>query len=142
MCKSDTYCDDEAFREFDDIPGDAQDGEEEGYSVWGVAISIVSTIIGGGIVSVPYAMTAPGVGNGIMINLAIMVIMLIATHFYLVAKDILGYESISELSYVCFGRSSVFIINILVAFVIFGILTLYMILFAKISESLIDQFKE
>jgi len=98
----------------------------------------VSTIIGGGIISVPYAMTAPGLVNGIMINLAIMVVMLITTHFYLVAKDILGYESISELSYVCFGRSSVFIINILVAFVIFGILTLYMILFAKISESLID----
>ena len=48
----------------------------------------------------------------------------------------MGFESISELSYVCFGTSSVFIINLLIAFVIFGILTLYLILFSRITTSL------
>ena len=37
-----------------------------------------------------------------------------------------------------FGRKSVFMINILIAFVIFGILTLYLILFSRISISLIS----
>lgn len=112
-----------------------------GYSVFQVAISIVSTIIGGGIVSVPYAMTAPGLANGILINTVIMILIMFTTHLYLSARDILGYDSISELSYICFGRVSVFMINILVAFVIFGILTLYMILFSRITLSLVDFWK-
>jgi len=37
----------------------------------------------------------------------------------------------------CFGRSSIYLINILIAFVIFGILILYMILFSNISLSLL-----
>jgi amino acid permease len=63
--------------------------------------------------------------------------MMFCTHLYISSRDILGYSSISELSYKCFGRASVFIINSLVAFVIFGILTLYLILFADISISLV-----
>lgn len=106
--------------------------------MFGVAISIVSTIIGGGIVSVPYAMTAAGLLNGVIINVVILSLVMFTTHLYLKARDILGYDSISELSYICFGRSSVFIINILIAFVIFGILTLYLILFSRISISLFD----
>jgi len=43
----------------------------------------------------------------------------------------------------CFGKTSVYVINLLIAFVIFGILTLYMILFANISKSLLPaSFKE
>mgnify|MGYP003905003605 CR=1 FL=1 len=98
----------------------------------------MSTIIGGGIVSVPYAMTAPGLVNGMVINLVILSMLIFTTHLYLKARDILGFDSISELSYVCFGRSSVFIINLLIAFVIFGILTLYLILFSRITSSLMD----
>ena len=47
--------------------------------------------------------------------------------------------SFSELCYMCFGRSSVYVINLLIAFVIFGILVLYMILFSKISMSLLPK---
>ena len=82
-------------------------------------------------------MTAPGFKIGIMINVFIIGSMMFCTHLYISSRDIMGFESISELSYMSFGRSSVFIINILVAFVIFGILVLYLILFSKISLSLI-----
>jgi amino acid permease len=102
-----------------------------------VALQIISSICGGGIISVPYAMTVAGFYNGLMINLIIILCMMYCTHLYLRSKDIFGFASVSELSYICFGRPSVFIINILVAFVIFGILTLYLILFADISISLV-----
>ena len=62
--------------------------------------------------------------------------MMISAHLYLTVKDRLGYDSISELSYLCFGRASVFIINSLISIVIMGVLTLYMILFSKIVISL------
>ena len=88
--------------------------------------------------SVPYAMTAPGLINGMVINLVILSLLIFTTHLYIKARDILGFDSISELSYICFGRSSVFIINLLIAFVIFGILTLYLILFSRITISLLD----
>lgn len=117
-----------------------RDQEEEGLSVVGAALAIISTIIGGGIISVPYAMTAPGFQNGIMINTIILSFMIVCTYFYMKAKDYLGFSSISELSYICFGRVSVFMINILIAFVIFGILILYMLLFSKISVSLIEPY--
>ena len=85
----------------------------------------------------PYAMTTAGFTSGLLVNMIIIALMMFCTHLYLEAKDLLGYSSISELSYMCFGRASVFIINIMVAFVIFGILTLYLILFADISISLV-----
>lgn len=83
-------------------------------------------------------MTTAGFFNGLLVNISIILMMMYCTHLYISAKDLLGFASISELSYICFGRSSVFIINILVAFVIFGILTLYLILFADISISLVS----
>jgi hypothetical protein len=67
--------------------------------------------------------------------------MLIATHLYLTVKDKLGYDSISELSYLCFGRASVYMINLLISFVIMGVLILYMILFSKIVISIYYNFK-
>lgn len=82
-------------------------------------------------------MTTAGFTTGVLVNVSIIAMMMFCTHLYLSAKDILGYASISELSYKCFGRASVFMINILVALVIFGILTLYLILFADISISLV-----
>lgn len=83
-------------------------------------------------------MTVAGFWNGIFINCLIIISMLFCTQLYLRSKDIFGFASVSELSYICFGRASVFIINILVSFVIFGILTLYLILFADISISLVS----
>lgn len=108
--------------------------------MFGASLAIISTIIGGGIISVPYAFTAPGFANGMVINLTILCFMLFTTYFYLKAKDYLGFSSISELSYICFGRASVFVINFLLTFVIFGILTLYMLLFSRIAISLAEPY--
>ena len=111
--------------------------EAEPLSVVGAALSIISTIIGGGIISIPYAMTAVGFKTGILIHVIMIILMMFCTHLYISARDYLKFDTISELCFMCFGRSSVFMINALVAFVIFGILTLYMLLFTKISLSLV-----
>lgn len=110
-----------------------------GFSVVEAALSIISSIIGGGIISIPYAMTTNGLWIGAMIHLVIMSCLMLTTHFYLDAKAMYDVNSFSELCYCCFGRSSVYVINLLIAFVIFGILTLYMILFANISMSLLPE---
>ena len=89
----------------------------------------------------PYAITAPGIKAGININVLAIFLMLIATHLYLTVKDKLGYDSISELSYLCFGRASVYLVNLLISLVIMGVLILYMILFSKIVIFVYDNFR-
>lgn len=118
---------------------DAGEDEVEGFSVVGAALSIISTIIGGGIISIPYAMTTNGILYGAGIHLVTLVFLMFTAHLYLSAKDMYDVPSFSELCYMCFGRSSIYLINLLIAFVIFGILILYMILFSKISISLLPQ---
>jgi len=46
------------------------------------------------------------------------------------------YRSFGELAYLCFGRSSVFIINFVVLFATFAIIVMYSLLFSKIAASL------
>ena len=76
---------------------------------------------------------------GAMIHIVIMSFLMVTTHLYLSSKAMYDANSFSELCYMCFGRSSIYIINLLIAFVIFGILTLYMILFANIAKSLLPE---
>lgn len=101
------------------------------------ALSIISSIIGGGIISIPYAMTTNGLFMGAMIHIVIMTCLMFTTKLYWESKDMYDAHSFSELCFMCFGKTSVYVINLLIAFVIFGILTLYMILFANISKSLL-----
>ena len=96
--------------------------------------------MGAGITSVPYAMTITGLQTGILVNLGMLVIVLYCSHLYLVARETHGLDNLSELCYVCFGRSSIFMINGLVAFVIYGIITLYFILLTRICISIVNDF--
>ena len=62
--------------------------EVVGASIFGTALSIISTIIGGGIISIPYALTAPGFKTGTLINFSAVIIMMFCGHLYLRARDI------------------------------------------------------
>lgn len=97
----------------------------------------INTIVGGGIVTLPFALASVGISLGIGIHLIVIALMMVTVHMCLKAKDNLGYESYSELAYLCFGRPSVFIINGLICFCVSGIVVLYMILFTRIVISLI-----
>jgi len=67
--------------------------------------------------------------------------MIFCAHLYMKARDMFEVESFSDLCYMCFGRKSVYLINIMVAFIIFGIMILYLILFSKICISLFADTK-
>ena len=92
--------------------------------------------MGGGIVSIPYAFACVGFVNGFLIQCCIVVAALFSTHLYLGARSLLKSEySFSDIAFKTIGSMSSLMLNILVALAIFGILTLYMILFAKIAIS-------
>ena len=112
-----------------------------GYTTFQATLSFISTIIGGGIISVPYAATTAGMRFGVLINFIILAVLLFATHLYLRVRYFYGFASLSELLFISFGRSSVFLINALLAFSCFNILVLYFVLFSKISLSLVENFQ-
>lgn len=60
--------------------------EVEGFSVTDAALSIVSTIIGGGIISIPYAMTTNGIVYGAAIHLVTIACLMFTGHLYLTSK--------------------------------------------------------
>ena len=61
-------------------------------TVSGAALAYVSTIIGGGIVSLPYAFVAAGGLNGVYVHLVALCLFFTSVMFCLKAKDNLGYE--------------------------------------------------
>ena len=73
-------------------------------SVLESTLSLISCIIGAGIVSIPYALTAIGIYNGIMINLAIIPLLMFAAHLYIKSMEYLKLSSISELCFMSMGR--------------------------------------
>jgi sodium-coupled neutral amino acid transporter 11 len=106
-------------------------------TVFQATLAVIASIIGGGIICIPYAMTTAGFINGAIINFIILVIQMYCTHLYMRAMDMFGLRSISELCYMCFGRHSVYIINGLLVFVFFGYLVMFEILFSNLATSIV-----
>ena len=98
------------------------------------ALNIISTIMGGGIVSIPYAYAVAGVQIGLTIQVVVVIAILIASVLYLKTRSILQCgTSFSVIANMCLGQYSSVFINALIALAVFGILTLYMLLFARIA---------
>ena len=73
----------------------------------------------------------------ILTHVFIIMLMLISANLLLRTKENLGYDSYSEIAYLCLGKSSLYALNLLMVICISGIVCLYMTLFASISMSLV-----
>ena len=105
--------------------------------VCGTALSIISCIMGGGIVSIPYAFAAVGFLEGFILQTFIIFCAYVSTHLYLESRSMLkcSYE-FSDIAVRTIGSVSGILLNLLVSVAIFGVLTLYMILFSRIAKSI------
>ena len=107
-----------AESDFDDYYED----EPDGFSVLEAAFSIASSMIGAGIVSVPYSLTVMGLQSGILIHFTVFAVLAISSHLYITAKHMFDVDSFNELSYQCFGSISVYVINIVITVLIYGVI--------------------
>ena len=106
--------------------------------MWGTTLAVISTIMGGGIVSIPYAYAVGGIGCGITIQAFVIAIIWISCQLYLRSRTILRCNTnFSIIATKVLGPSSSVLLNCLVVFAVFGILALYMILFSDIAISLV-----
>mmetsp|Transcript_21644 Transcript_21644/g.28993 ORF Transcript_21644/g.28993 Transcript_21644/m.28993 type:complete len:316 (-) Transcript_21644:742-1689(-) len=119
--------------------GDVAAKEPDGRnSMCGTALAIISTIMGGGIVSIPYAYAVAGVWTGIGIQVGVIIAIWISCVLYLETRSILQCNTnFSVIANMCLGSISSIILNMLLVFAVFGIMALYMILFSEIAISLI-----
>lgn len=60
-------------------------------------------------------------------------------YFLLMAKEISGRASFSDLGVYCYGKYSIYFINVLIAFAQFGYPIIFFIVFGDVSKSLIDK---
>lgn len=104
---------------------------EEGLGLFSGALSVVSTIAGGGIVGIPYAYLQFGLPLAIALSAVIIVITLYSANIYMVAKDrIVGQpESFFEMGYLLYGRAAIFVIASVLVITGLGLVTLYFIIF-------------
>ena len=127
--KSSTLQDTERF------PVDQEGGSN---GVAATALAIISCIMGGGIVSIPYAYAVEGILVGISVQITVIAAIFISCILYLRTRTILNCKTeFGEIAEKCLGPISGIILNSLLVFCIFGIMALYMTLFSMIFISLL-----
>ncbi|CDW90791.1 UNKNOWN [Stylonychia lemnae] len=72
-----------------------QNPQNGSLNLFQTSLAYVSTIIGGGIVSLPYAFMAAGIYVGVLVHITSVFLMLASVWFCLKAKDFLGYEYVA-----------------------------------------------
>lgn len=101
-------------------------------------MAIISTIMGGGIVSIPFAYAVAGIAVGFSIQCLVITAIWISCVLYLQTRTILRCNTtFSVIANLCMGSISGIILNLLIVFAVFGIMALYMILFSEIAISLV-----
>jgi len=119
----------------DNFAKQGPDGKVRGMSVVESTLSLISCIIGAGIVSIPYALTASGIYNGICLNIGVICVLMFASHLYIKSMEYLKLSSISELCYMSMGKTSIYIVNAFFVFIFFGVLIMYNVLFSNVAVS-------
>ena len=101
-------------------------------------LAILSTIIGGGIVSIPYSFISFGVPLAIIFNILAVVMTVYSAKLYLACKDIVPDkpESLYEIGYMVMGRSSIFMVGGVQFINSFGLMMVYFIIFGDTAGQL------
>ena len=119
-----------------------QPDSTHGLTMFGGTLAIISTIIGGGIVGLPFALLQ----LGLWIFLVALFFMTLSTvnscSLYLRTKDLIPGrpESLYEIGYSLFKRSSIFIISAILLVNGIGIVILYFIVYGNIMVGLSNDF--
>lgn len=111
----------------------------------GGSFALISTIIGGGIVGLPFAFQTMGFWAAAAILIFAAFQELNSTQLYLGSKDLIPGkpESLYEIGFMLYKRASIFFISAIIAINGFGLCMVYFITFGEIVESIfLDMLKK
>ena len=98
-------------------------------------LALLSAIVGGGIVGIPYAMFHTGIPLGLILIIFVAVAGWYTGSLYLRIKDLSPtyVESMYELCYVTMGAASIYLLSIIILISGIGCTMIYFIVFSNIS---------
>jgi hypothetical protein len=113
-------------------------GEEHGLTIVGCGLAIVSTIIGGGIVGLPYAFLLLGLVAGFALLAYAIWSTWYSAYIYFALRDTVPGKlgSLYEICFVIQGRKSIFILASVYFFVSTGAMLIYFIVFGDTCATL------
>ena len=105
------------------------------------ALAIVSTIVGGGIVGVPYSLLHAGIPFGIFLHFIVALSVSYSCTLYIHAKDLIPIqvESLYEIGFSVMGRCSIYLVSVIVWVASIGLMMIYFIVFGDIASSISRQ---
>ena len=119
----------------------SQSQQRKGMTTFEAGLAMLSAIVGGGIVGVPFSMILTGIPCGIILNLAIALANSYTANLFFRCIDLSPtyVESLYELGFVVMGTASIYIISMLNVVSNLGCMMIYFIVFGDISASLAKQ---
>ena len=104
----------------------------------GASLTLISTVVGGGIVGLPFAFYYTGLGLGSFLIVLMGIQTVYSVNLYLAAKDFLpgNPESLFEIGYMLWKRNSIFFICTIIIMNSFGLMLIYFIVFGDTLSSL------
>lgn len=108
-------------------------------TVWGASAALLSTIIGGGIVGIPYAMYLSGIPVGLIINVICFALSYLSTYLFMETKkkSDVPIKTLYEFGYVTIGKSSIYYIAFLSIVQTVGFVMIYFIVFGDLLGSIV-----
>ena len=116
--------------------------KEHGLTPFGGALAIISTILGGGIVGLPYAVYLLGLPLGIVLNLLVDYISYESGMMYMSLRSIMPNQpnSLYQIGYILLGRKSIFANAITVMVMSFCLMLIYLIVLSSTLAQFIGGF--
>ena len=111
-------------------------GDDKKLSIPRASMALMNSVVGGGIVSLPFSMAQIGVVNAVLLHMLVLFMVNITLYIFLRLRTMYKSDSYTDLSYICFGNSSVYMLNTLIFVCICGILAMFFILMSDIVQSL------
>jgi amino acid permease len=142
--------------DIDAIAGQTKDKEEivgygsllrsfrdaEGLTTWSGALALISTIIGGGIVGLPFAFYYLGIPLALAFNVLAVLMTRESGRLYLAMHALVPDrpDSLYEIGYMLSGRSTIFVNAIICVVNSIGLMMIYFIVFSETMGQLVGSF--
>ena len=120
---------------------DVNDKSKKGLNAFEAGLALLSAIIGGGIVGLPFAMIHTGIPLGLALNIIVAAAGCYTGSLYLTCTSLspTHVESLYELGFVTMGSASIYIISSIILISGIGCIMIYFIVFGDISASLAQE---